>query len=94
MMEEGAAQPSCPSEEGPPPSEEGDPNPCPEDEEFFSAPDAQGMEGAINKFMEGLEGQERSGFSQLNRLLSVLPVPVQQKTRSMTHAQAFPMLLR
>ena len=46
------------------------------------------MEGAINKFMEGLEGQERSGFSQLNRLLSVLPVPVQQKTRSMTHAQA------
>ena len=39
MMEEGAAQPSCHSEEG-------DPNPCPEDEEFFSAPDAQGMERA------------------------------------------------
>jgi hypothetical protein len=38
--------------------------------------------------MGGLEGQERSGFPQIHRLLSRLPVPVQKKTRSMTHAQA------
>jgi hypothetical protein len=48
------------------------------------------MKGAINKFMEGLEGQERSGFAQIHRHLSSsrLPVPVQKKTRIMTHAQA------
>jgi hypothetical protein len=46
------------------------------------------MEGAISKFMEGLEGQERSGFPQIHRLLSRLPVPVQKKTRSMTHSEA------
>ena len=28
------------------------------------------MEGAISKFMEGLEGQEHSGFPQIHRLLS------------------------
>ncbi len=46
----------------PPPSadqasmEDGDPHPCPEDEEFFqSRPDAAGMEEAIGKFMEGME---------------------------------------
>ena len=38
--------------------EEGDPSPCPEDEEFFVRPDAAGMEEAIGNFFNGLEGQE------------------------------------
>ena len=38
--------------------------------------------------MEGLEQQEHSGFSQIDRLLSSLPVPVLKKTRCMSHAQA------
>ena len=68
-----------------PSDEEGDPNPCPEDEEFHKAPDADSMEEAIGKFMEGLEGQERAGFSQIHSLLQRLPVPVQKETSSMTH---------
>ncbi len=46
----------------PPPSadhastEDRDPHPCPEDEEFFECrPDAADMEEAIGKFMEGME---------------------------------------
>ncbi len=40
-----------------------DPDPCPsEDEELFDAQDAKSMEEAINKFVDGLESQERSGF--------------------------------
>ena len=35
---------------------EGDPSPCPEDEEFFVRPDLAGMEEAIGKFLDGLEG--------------------------------------
>ena len=66
----------------------GDPYPCPEDDEFFDAPDAESQEEAINRFMEGLEQQERSGFSQIDRLISSLPVPVLKKTRCMSHAQA------
>ena len=31
---------------------------------------------AINRFMEGLDQQERRGFSQIDRLISSLPVPV------------------
>ncbi len=48
------------------------------------------MEEAIGKFimMEGLEGQELRGFTQLHRLLSILPVPVQEETFSMAHAEA------
>ena len=45
--------------------EEEDHSPCPQDhgdEEYSAGPDAASMEGAISKFMEGLEGQERSGF--------------------------------
>ena len=69
--------------------EEEDHSPCPQDhcdEEYSARPDAASM--AISKFMEGLEGQERSGFPQIHRLLSRLPVPVQKKTRSMIHAEA------
>jgi hypothetical protein len=46
------------------------------------------MEEAIGKFMEGLEGLERAGFSQNHSLLQRLPVPVQKETRSMTHSEA------
>jgi hypothetical protein len=43
--------------------DEGDDNPCTEDEEFFQGrPDADDMEEAITKFFYGMEGQERSGF--------------------------------
>ena len=66
----------------------GDAYPCPEDDEFFDAPDAESQEEAINRFMEGLEQQERRGFSQIDRLISSLPVPVLKKTRCMSHAQA------
>ena len=55
--------------EGTPPSSDpdgGDPHPCPEDDEFFGVPDAESQEEAINRFMEGLEQQERRGFSQID----------------------------
>ncbi len=52
-------------------------------EEFDKATDADSMEETISKFMEGLEGQERAGFSQIHRLIQRLPVPVQKDTRSM-----------
>ena len=84
-------QPStAPEPEGWDPEEE-DHSPCPQDlgdEEYSAGPDAAVMEGAISKFMEGLQVQERSGFPQIHRLLSRLPVPVQKKTRSMTHTEA------
>jgi hypothetical protein len=66
----------------------GDPNPCSEDEEFFKGLDADGMEEAISKFLDGLEGQERSGFKGMHSFLAKLPVPVTTETRSMTHAAA------
>ena len=62
--------------------------PCPEDEEFHKAPDADSMEEAIGKLMEGQEGQKCAGFSQNHSLLQRLPVPVQKETRSMTHSEA------
>ena len=77
--------------QGTPPSSDpdgGDPHPCPEDDEFFGIPDAESQEEAINRFMEGLEQQECSGFSQIDRLISSLPVPVLKKSRCMSHVQA------
>ena len=68
--------------------EEGDPSPCPEDEEFFVRPDAAGMEEAIGKFLDGLEGQECSGFEEMHRFLATLPVPTPKKGREMMHAEA------
>ena len=67
---------------------EGDPSPCPEDEEFFVRPDLAAMEGAIGKFLDGLEGQERQGFEEMHRFLSTLPVPTPQESQGMTHAEA------
>ena len=77
--------------QGTPPSSDpdgGDPHPCPEDDEFFGVPDAESQEEAINRFMEGLEQQECRGFSQIDRLISSLPVPVLKKSPCMSHAQA------
>ena len=67
---------------------EGDPSPCPKNEEFFVRPDLAAMEGAIGKFLDGLEGQERQGFEEMHRLLSTLPVPTPQESKGMTHAEA------
>jgi hypothetical protein len=38
------------------------------DGECFDAPDADSMEEAISKFVEGLDSQERSGFDDIHRL--------------------------
>jgi hypothetical protein len=38
-------------------------------------PDADAMEEAITKFLDGMEGQERSGFKDLHRFLGRLPCP-------------------
>ena len=77
--------PSVESEHG---HEDGDPSPCPEDEEFFVRPDAVAMDEAIGKFSDGLEGQEHSGFKELHRFLATLPVPATKETSSMTHSEA------
>jgi hypothetical protein len=50
---------------------EGDNNvPCQEDEEFFksrdSRQDSETMEEAINKYMDGMEDQERCGFKDMH----------------------------
>jgi hypothetical protein len=58
---------------------EGDPSPCPEDEEVFVRPDVAGMEEA---------GQERRGFEEMHQFLSTLPVPTPQESKGMTHTEA------
>jgi hypothetical protein len=62
--------------------------PEPEDEEFFQGPDTESKEEAINKFLDGMEDQERSGFKGIDRFLRRLPVPAGKQTRSMSHAEA------
>ena len=71
-----------------PDPEEGDHAPCPEDEGFLVRPDAAGMEEAIGKFLDGLEGQERSGFEELHQFLAKLPVPATKQCSSMKHSEA------
>ncbi len=83
-FEEDIVMPLCWMQE----PEEGDPSPCPEDEEFFVRPDAAGMEEAIDKFLNGLECQERRGFKETHRFLSTLLVPTPQESKGMTHAEA------
>ncbi len=63
-------------------------DPCPEDDEFFERPDASTMEEAISRFMDGLEAQERGGFSDLHSLLGRLPVPTVKAGQAMTHKDA------
>jgi hypothetical protein len=66
-----------------------DPDPSPpEDDELFDASDAESMEETINKFVDGLESQDRSGFDDIHRLIKYLPVPVTKAIRQMTHDQA------
>ena len=62
--------------------------PCPEDNEFFDRPDADTMEEAISRFMDGLEAQERGGFNDLHGLLGRLPVPTVKPGQAMTHKDA------
>jgi hypothetical protein len=69
--------------------DEGDDTPCTEDEEFFQGrPDADDMEEAITKFLDGMEGQERSGFKDLHRFLGRVPLPVAKGDRAMLHSEA------
>ncbi len=68
--------------------DEGDPNPCPEDEDDFLRPDAEGMEEAISRFLDGMEGQEQNGFKHMHSFLAKLPMPVPTKCRALTHAVA------
>jgi hypothetical protein len=69
--------------------DEGDGNPCTEDEEFFQGrPDADDMEEAITKFLGGMEGQERSGFKDLHRFLGCLPLPVAKGNQAMLHSES------
>ena len=68
---------------------EGDDNPCTEDEEFFQGrPDADDMEEAITKFLDGMEGQECSGFKDLHRFLGSLPLPVAKGDSAILHSEA------
>jgi hypothetical protein len=60
--------------------DEGDANPCSENEEFFQGRlGAEDMDRAITKFLDGLEGQERSGFKDRHRFLGRLPCPDVEK---------------
>ncbi len=68
--------------------DEGDSCPAPEDEEFFQGPDPESKEEAINKFLDGMKDQERSGFKGIDRLLGRLPVPGGKEIRSMSHSEA------
>ncbi len=56
---------------------------------FGGRPDAEDMEEAIRKFLDGLEEHECRGFDQLHRLLGDLPMPVQMIDSCMTHTTAF-----
>ncbi len=50
--------------------------------------DAESMEEAISKLMDGMESQESSGFQNINRLIHSLPVPEQKANCCMMHADA------
>ncbi len=63
-------------------NDEGNHNPCIEDEDFFqSKQDAEDMEEAISKFMHGIEAQEQGVFKDLHRFLDAC----QRKSRNDTH---------
>ena len=68
--------------------QDGDPDVPPEDEELFETPDADAKEEAISKFLDGLEQQERRGFTEIQTYLQRLPVPGSAEIRKMTHAEA------
>ncbi len=68
--------------------DEGDHNPCPQDEADFIRPDAEEMEEAISKLMDGIEKQKCGVFNHIHTFLSKLPVPQHAKRHVMTHAVA------
>ncbi len=66
-----------------------DPHPCEKDEEFFkSRPDAEEMEEAISKFLDGMPAVESKRYEQLHRHLARLPVPEAKEISAMTHTEA------
>ena len=67
-----------------------DPHPCDEeDEEYIQArPNAEEMEEAISKFMDGMPALELDNFQQLHRQLTRLPLPDKKVVSSMTHDEA------
>ncbi len=68
--------------------DEGDHNPCPEDDADLIRPDAEQMEVAITNFMDDMEKQEHGGFTHIHTFLSKLPVPVHTECRSMSQDTA------
>ena len=61
----------------------------PRDEEYMDArPDKEEIEEAIEKFLNGQEKQERSGFRDLKTLLSELPLPQPAAGRSLSVSEA------
>jgi hypothetical protein len=46
------------------------------------------MEEAITKFLDGMKGQERSGFKGLHRFLGCLPLLVAKGDHGMSHSEA------
>ena len=70
-------------------SENPDPHPCEEDDEYFQArPNAEEMEEAISKFMDGMPALELDLFQQLHRQLARLPLPDKKVVNSMTLDEA------
>ena len=66
-----------------------DRNPCEEDEEFFaSLPNAEEMEQAIGKFLDGMPAVESKGYEQLHRHLARLPVPEKKIISAISHTEA------
>ena len=69
--------------------EDQDRNPCQEDEEFFeSLPNAEEMEQAIGKFLDGMPAVESKGYEQLHRHLARLPVPEKKIISAISHTEA------
>ena len=68
--------------------DEGDHNPCPEDDADLIRPDAEQMEAAITNFMDYMEKQEHGGFTHIHTFLSKLPVPVHTECRCVSHDNA------
>ena len=66
-----------------------DREPCEEDEEFFeSRPNAEQMEQAIGKFLDGMPAVESKGYEQLHRHLARLPVPEKKIISAISHNEA------
>jgi hypothetical protein len=55
----------------------------------FQAPDAQSKDEAINRFLDGIEGQECSGFKDIHGFLNHLPVLNTNNPSHVQQAQGF-----